>query len=99
MRSYKVENEPKRIYIEVEGRIDLEPIYQEAKGKLAVCEDIQLLEEQFLPYKTISEGICKEKPFKLVMILNEAVYIECEHKKTLNILEEVIAEGELRRRF
>ena len=96
MRSYKMINEPKRIYIEVDGHIDLEPMYQEAKGKLAVCDEIQLLGEQFLPYKTISEGICREKPFKLVMILNESVYIECGHKKTLNILEEVLAEGELK---
>ena len=99
MRIYKVDNEPKRIYIEVEGYIDLEPIYQEAKGKLAICDEIQLLEEQFLPYKTTIEGICMKKLFKLVMILNESVYIECEHKKTLNILEEILTEGKNRKRF
>lgn len=93
MRIYKVENEPKRIYIEGEERIDLEPIYQEAKGKLAICDEVQLLEEQFLPYKTTIEGICMKKLFKLVMILNESVYIECEHMKTLNKLQEVLKEN------
>lgn len=94
MRVYKVENESKRIYIEVDGHIDLEPIYQEAKGKLALCHDIELLEEQFLPYKTIIEGMCMKKLFRLVMLLNESVYIECEHKKTLSVLEEALKANE-----
>ena len=94
MRVYKMENESKRVYIEVEGQIDLEPIYQEAKGKLALCHEIELLEEQFLPYKTVIEGTCMKKLFRLVMLLNESVYIECEHKKTLGVLEEVLTTRE-----